>query len=155
MNWINKIFETIKGSEDLSDIKSSTLRDIINGNILTKKFIQKQYGLLGLIAILLFIYVDNRYFCERQVSEGIKLKQQLQDIKFESLTISSELTTLSRRTYVMNYINEKGLNLKESPYAPIVIAEPDPEKDKEIKKAKEEHQEATKKLKSDSTQVEE
>jgi len=55
----------------------------------------------------------------------------------------------------MNYINEKGLNLKESPYAPIVIAEPDPEKDKEIKKAKEEHQEATKKLKSDSTQVEE
>ena len=38
MNWINKIFETIKGSEDLSDIKSSTLRDIINGNILTKEY---------------------------------------------------------------------------------------------------------------------
>ncbi|MBP1638381.1 MAG: hypothetical protein H6Q18_1170 [Bacteroidetes bacterium] len=155
MSWFNKIIETIKGSEDFSDIKSSTLRDILNGSILKKKIIQKQYKLFILIAILLFFYVDNRFYCETQVSKEVKLKKELQDIKFESLTISAQLTTLSRRTYVMDYINAKGLNLKESPYAPVVIEEPNPEKDLEIKKEKEESQEATKKIKNDTTVVEE
>ena len=109
MSWFKKILETIKGSEDFSDIKSSTLRDILNGSILKKKFIQKHYGLFILIAFLIFVYIDNRFYCETQISKEVKLKQQLKDIKFESLTISAQLTTLNRRTYVMNYINEKGL----------------------------------------------
>ncbi|HNX87464.1 MAG TPA: FtsL-like putative cell division protein [Paludibacteraceae bacterium] len=155
MNWLKKISDTIKGSEDFSDIKSSTLRDILNGNILKKKFIQKHYALFILVAFLAFIYIDNRFYCETQVSREVKLKQQLKDIKYESLTISAQLTTLSRRTYVMNFINEKGLNLKESPYAPVIITEPDPEKDQELLLQKKEEQEATKKIENDTTIVEE
>ncbi len=155
MSWFKKILDAIKGSEDFSDIKSSTLRDILNGSILKKKFIQKHYGLFILISFLIFVYIDNRFYCETQISKEVKLKQQLKDIKFESLTISAQLTTLSRRTYVMNYINEKGLNLKESPYAPTIITEPDPEKDLEILKAKKEQQDASNKIKNDTTIVEE
>ena len=155
MSWFKKILDTIKGSEDFSDIKSSTLRDILNGSILKKKFIQKHYGLFILIAFLIFVYIDNRFYCETQISKEVKLKQQLKDIKFESLTISAQLTTLSRRTYVMNYINEKGLNLKESPTAPAIITEPDPEKDEEVLKAKKEQQDASNKIKNDTTVVEE
>ena len=136
MGFWNKIVELVKGNEDFSDIKSSTFRDVLNGNILSKKFIKKQYGLFLMIAVLAFIYVDNRYYCEKQISKEVKLKKELQDVKFESLTISAELTKLSRRTYVLDYIASKGLNLKESPYAPVVIEEPDPEKDETIKKAK-------------------
>ena len=155
MGFWNKIVELVKGNEDFSDIKSSTFRDVLNGNILSKKFIKKQYGLFLMIAVLAFIYVDNRYYCEKQISKEVKLKKELQDVKFESLTISAELTKLSRRTYVLDYIASKGLNLKESPYAPVVIEEPDPEKDETIKKAKEEHTAATDKVKSDSTLIEE
>jgi len=54
MSWFKKITDAIRGSEDFSDIKSSTLRDVLNGNILTKKFFQKQYGLLIMIAVLTF-----------------------------------------------------------------------------------------------------
>jgi len=107
------------------------------------------------LAVLALIYVDNRYYCEKQVSKEVKLKKELQDVKFESLTISAELTKLSRRTYVLDYINSKGLSLKESPYAPVVIEESDPEKDEATKKAKEEHKAATNKVKSDSTHIEE
>ena len=155
MGFWNKIVELVKGNEDFSDIKSSTFRVVLNGNILSKKFIKKQYGLFLMIAVLAFIYVDNRYYCEKQISKEVKLKKELQDVKFESLTISAELTKLSRRTYVLDYIASKGLNLKESPYAPVVIEEPDPEKDETIKKAKEEHKAATDKVKSDSTLIEE
>lgn len=133
MDRFYKILEAIFGAEAVAEIRSSKIRDFLNGNILQKKFIQKQYGLFALIAALIFIYIDNRYYCESQIAEEIKLKKELEDIKFESLTISAELTTLSRRSYVMNYINEKELTLKESPVAPIVITTPGEKNEKALK----------------------
>lgn len=129
MNWFNKILEVIIGSEELSELKSSKFRDFLNGNILKKRFIQKQYGLFALSSVLIFIYINNRYACEVQIAQEVKLKKELQDIKFESLTISAQLTTLGRRTYVLDYIAEKGMNLKESAIAPIVITVPGEEND--------------------------
>lgn len=108
-----------------------------------------------LIAVLAVFYIDNRYFCEKQIAEEVRLKKELQDIKFESLTISAQLTTLGRRTYVLDYINSKGLDLKESAIAPVVIEEPDLAKEEELKKAKEEHKQATERIINDTTQNEE
>lgn len=155
MSFWNKIIETIKGNEDFSELKSSSFRDFLNGNILNKNFVRKQFKLMLLLAFLAFIYIDNRYFCEKQITEEVKLKKELQDIKFESLTISAKVTTLGRRTYVLDYINSKGLDLKESANAPVVIEEPDLKKEEELKKAKEEHNKATEKIKQDTTQNEE
>lgn len=121
MSWIKKIAEAIIGSEDLSDLKSSSVRDILNGNILTKRFIQKQYGLLLLIAVLAFLYVDNRYYCETQLAKEIELKKKIQDVKYESLTISAELMQLSRQSNVLKMINERGVNLIRTTTPPIVI----------------------------------
>ncbi len=121
MSWIKKIAEAIIGSEDLSDLKSSSVRDILNGNILTKRFFQKQYGLLLLIAVLAFLYVDNRYYCETQLAKEIELKKKIQDVKYESLTISAELMQLSRQSNVLKMINERGVNLIRTSTPPIVI----------------------------------
>ena len=123
MSWIKKIAEAIKGSEDFSDIKSSTVRDILNGNILTKRFFQKQYGLMIMIAVLLFMYVDNRYYCETQLAKEIRLKKEIQDLKYESMTISAELMTISRQSNVMNTVNSRGLNLETTTTPPIVITD--------------------------------
>jgi len=40
MSFFKRLVDNIKGNEDFNDLKSSTLRDIINGNILTKKFLK-------------------------------------------------------------------------------------------------------------------
>jgi len=121
MTWFKKIVTDIKGSEDFSDIKSSSLRDVLNGNILTKKFFQKQYGLLIMIVVLGFMYIDNRYYCETQIKRENQLQKQLKDIKYESLTISAELMEISRRSNVLKMINDKGLNLIEATEPPIKI----------------------------------
>jgi len=121
MSWFKKIVDAVRGSEDFSDIKSSTVRDILNGNILTKKFFQKQYGLIIMIAVLVFLYVDNRYQCENQQAREIELKKKIQDVKYESLTISAELMEISRQSNVMKKVNESGLPLVESTTPPIVI----------------------------------
>lgn len=128
MGWLNKIATSIKGNEDFSDIKSSTLRDVINGNILSKKFLQKQYGLLIMIAILIFLYVDNRYYCETQLAKTIELKSKIKDVKYESLTISSQLMRISRQSNIIMMLNEKGIQLDESNTPPVTIEEPTEEK---------------------------
>lgn len=155
MGFWSKIKESINKNEVISELRSSSFRDFLNGNILNKNFVRKQFRLMLLLAILAFFYIDNRYYCEKQIAEEVNLKQQLQDIKFESLTISAQLTTLGRRTYVLDYINEKGLELKESAIAPVIIEEPDLKKEEAIIKAKEDHQKATEKIKQDTTQNEE
>jgi len=121
MSWIKKIAEAIKGSEDFSDIKSSTARDILNGNILTKKFFKKQYGLLAMIAVLALLYVDNRYYCETQLLKEIRLKKEILDLKYEALTLSADLMTISRQSNVLNNVNSSGLKLIETYTPPIVI----------------------------------
>ena len=121
MSWFKKITDAIRGSEDFSDIKSSTLRDVLNGNILTKKFFQKQYGLLIMIAVLTFFYVDNRYYCETQLAKEIEMKKKIMDAKYESLTISAELMQISRQSNVFKMVNDSGLNLIETISPPIVI----------------------------------
>ena len=121
MEWFKKFVDGIKGSEDFSDIKSSSLRDILNGNILTKKIIQKQYLLLIIIVVLGFMYIDNRYYCETRMNKENQLQTQLKEIKYESLTISAKLMEISRRSNVLKMVNEKGLNLIEATEPPIRI----------------------------------
>jgi hypothetical protein len=121
--WLKKIINGIVGSEDFSDIKSSSVRDILNGNILTKRFIQKQYGLIIMIAIFAFLYVDNRYYCETQLAKEVELKKSIQDLKYESLTNSAELMQLSRQSTVLQMINDRGVNLIQTATPPIVISD--------------------------------
>jgi len=121
MSWIKKITDAIVGSEDFSDIKSSSVRDILNGNILTKRFIQKQYGLIFMIAVLAFLYVDNRFYCETQLAKEIDLKKKILDVKYESLTNSAELMKISRQTNVLEMINSRGVTLIQTATPPIVI----------------------------------
>jgi len=128
ISFLKKIINAIRGSEDFSDIKSSTIRDIINGNILTKNFLLKQYGLLIMIAALTFLYVDNRFYCETQLAKEIDLKKKIQDVKYESLTISAELMEISRQSNVMNKVNESGINLIQSTTPPILIEDSIPKK---------------------------
>lgn len=123
MSWFKKMAEAIKGSEDFSDIKSSTVRDILNGDIFSKKIFKKQTKLMIMIALLMFAYVDNRFSCERQLATEIELKKKIQDVKYESLTISAELMKISRQTSVLNMINKRGVDLVQTSTPPIVIAD--------------------------------
>lgn len=125
MSWIQKTIGSIKENESLKDFNlskvSEILRDILNGNILTNKSFRRQYGLIIMISVLMFLYVGNRYACEAQLAREIELKKDIQDVKYESLTISAELIKLSRRSNVLKMINERGINIVEMKTPPVII----------------------------------
>jgi len=121
MSWFSNIVSTVKGSEDFSDIKTSSVRDFLNGNIFIKKFMRKQYRLILLIALLAFIYIGNRYYCESQIKKAEQLESQLTDLQYLSLPVSAELLQLSRKSTVQTKIAQHNLDLKESETPPIYL----------------------------------
>lgn len=121
MGFFRKIAVWIKNNEDLAELRSSTLRDVLNGNVLTRRFIRKQYLLLGLLVVIAIFYNDNRYSSEKQITRISELKKQIQDAKYESLTISAELVEITRRSSIEQLLKEKGLPLTTGTNPPIVI----------------------------------
>lgn len=82
-----------------------------------------------MIAFLLFMYIDNRYYCETQMIKVIEMKKKIQDVKYESLTISAQLMELNRQSNIQNMVRERGLNLQETDTPPMVIKDSTETKD--------------------------
>jgi len=121
MSFVKNIIDKIRQSEDLSDIRSSSVRDILNGNFLTKKFFRRQYLLIILLVVLSIVYIDNRYSSEKQIAYAASLKKNIQDAKYESLTISAELMEISRQSNIFRLMQSKGMKLKPGNTPPIVV----------------------------------
>lgn len=121
MPVFKKIADRIRQSEDLSELKSISVRDILNGNILTRKFFRKQYPLIALMVFLSIFYIDNRYSSEKQITGITELKRKIQDAKYESLTISAELMEISRQSNILLLLQSKGMDLRPGATPPIVV----------------------------------
>ncbi len=116
-DFINKI----RNHEDFADIRTNTIRDILNGNILTKKIIRKQYLLMLLLVVLIFFYINNRYMSEKQITKIASLKKEIVDLKYESLTISAELMEITKQSNILKLMEQKGMTLKPGDTPPIVL----------------------------------
>ena len=72
-----------------------TFKSIMGGDILAHKFLRRQTNLVILIVILTILYIDNRYTSQQELIEIDRLKKELTDIKYDALTISSDLKEIS------------------------------------------------------------
>lgn len=99
--------------------KRFSLLYILGGGILKEDFIVKHTRMIVLVVILIFFFIGNRYTCMQKLREIDRLQQQLRDVKFEHLSISSELTGNSRPSQIEQLVEEQGVELegaKTPPY---------------------------------------
>lgn len=92
---------------------------ILGGGILKEDFIMRHTRLIGLVVILVFFFIGNRYTCMQKLRDIDLLQQKLRDVRFEALSISSELTGNSRQSQIELLIEEQGIDLegaKTPPY---------------------------------------
>ena len=100
-------------------VKKLSLLYVLGGGILNEDFIVKHTRMIVLIVILMFFFIGNRYTCMQKLREIDRLQQQLRDVRFEALSISSELTGNSRQSQIELLIEEQGVELegaKTPPY---------------------------------------
>ena len=100
-----------------------TWKSILGGDILAHDFFKRQVTLLCLIVGLTIVYIDNRYSSQRELIEIDNLKKELTDIRYDALTISSELTERSRQSKIEVYISENGTHLETADQPPFIIKE--------------------------------
>jgi cell division protein FtsL len=102
--------------------KKNVLSHILGGGILTEDFVKQQSGLLILIVVLILFFISNRYSCMKKLTEIENLKTKLQDVKYEHLVISTELTSNSRQSQIEEMLTVKGVGLRSSKAAVYKIS---------------------------------
>ncbi len=112
--------------EEASDSSNFTLRKILGGDILTAQIIRRQIWLVILIVFFVIIYISNRYSIQNDLLELNKLQTELQDMKYKSLSTSSQITEKSRESNVLDMLkNNKDSILHIASQPPYIINVPE------------------------------
>jgi len=98
---------------NLKEIRKNTMH-VLSGSILTTDFFLKNTRFIFVIFIIIILYISNRYSCISKMAEIQSLERELKDVKYESLSISTELTSISRQSQVQSLIEKNGVELKAS-----------------------------------------
>jgi len=83
----------------------------LQGKILTEDFIVKQSNLLFLIFCLILLFISNRYYCSKKMTEMDKLQKELIYLGKVQESLTSRLTELSWQLKIEESLKEKGIEL--------------------------------------------
>ena len=94
--------------------KSLSLRDLLDGNILTRKAVLKQSRFILLLVLIAFISIANRNHAEKKVIELNRLQRDVKELRARWISTSSELVKVSRQSEVRQLVNSYNLGLEEN-----------------------------------------
>jgi len=94
--------------------KSLSLRDLVDGNILTRKAVLKQSRFILLLVMIAFISIANRNHAEKKVIELNHLQRDVKELRARWISTSSELVKVSRQSEVRQLVNSYDLGLDEN-----------------------------------------
>jgi hypothetical protein len=101
--------------------KRLTLLYVLGGGILKEDVIVKHMKLIIFIVLLVFVYIGNRYTCMRKLRDIDRLQRELRDVRFEALSVTSELTGSRRQSQIESLVEEFGLSLSISAPPPYEL----------------------------------
>lgn len=101
--------------------KRASIKELLDGTILTRKSIVKQLPFVLFLTFLAALYIGNRYHAEKVVRDLTKLQQEVKDLRAESITNAAELMFISKQSEVVKMVKAANLDLEESVKPPIKI----------------------------------
>ncbi len=113
--------EFIEEKQEPKVSRFGSIKDLLDGSLIANDFIVKQLPYIVFLVALAFIYIANRYHAEKVVRTSIELSKEINELRAEAITTSSELMFISKQSEVAKLIEERGLGLKESVEPPRKI----------------------------------
>lgn len=95
-------------------MKKGDVKDILSGDVLKKGWFRRQYKLILLIFGLLFMYIYAGYQGQRQQKRLNDLQKELQDARFEQLTINAQLVEQTRQSTIAAQLKAMGSTIEEN-----------------------------------------
>ncbi len=103
--------------------KSLSFRDLLDGNVLTRKAVLKQSRFILLLVLIAFLSIANRNHAEKTVIHLNSLQSEVKELRARSISTSSELVTISRQSEVKHLVNTYELGLEENLEPPKKLIE--------------------------------
>ena len=94
--------------------KSLSFRDLLDGNVLTRKSVLKQSRFILLLVMIAFFSIANRNHAEKTVIQLNRLQSDVKEMRAKSISISSDLVKISRQSEVVRLVNRYNLGLEEN-----------------------------------------
>ena len=94
--------------------KDFSLRDLLDGNVLTRKAVLKQSRFILLLVLIAFLSIANRNHAEKTVIQLNRLQSDVKELRARSISTSSELVAISRQSEVKQLVNRYELGLEEN-----------------------------------------
>jgi hypothetical protein len=94
--------------------KAFSFRDLLDGNVLTRKAVLRQSRFILLLVVIAFFSIANRNHAEKTVIRLNQLQDDVKELRAKSITISSDLVRISRQSEVVRLVNRYGLELEEN-----------------------------------------
>ena len=113
--------EFIDIEESKKSSKKGSLKDVLDGSLLIRENVVKQFPYIFFLALLALIYIGNRYHAEKLKRNITKLQKEQKDLRSESITTKSQLMFMSKQTQVAKEVKRRGLELEESTEPPQKI----------------------------------
>ena len=113
--------EFIDQKTEQKEIRRTSLREILDGSVLTREKVVRQLPFVLFITFLLILYIGNRYQTEKVIRQTLMLQTQLKELRAESISMASELENLSRQSQVSRLVEQKSLGLVESQDPPVKL----------------------------------
>ena len=103
--------------------KTFSFRDLLDGNVLTRKAVLRQSRFILLLVLIAFISIANRNHAEKTVIRLNQLQGDVKELRAKSITISSDLVRISRQSEVVRLVNRYELELEENLEPPKKLIE--------------------------------
>jgi len=116
-----KTAEFVDNQQEKSELKITSVRDLITGAILTRTAVLRQLPFILFLVFMAIIYISNRYHAEKITRQTIELQEELNELRAHYTSTASELMFLSRQSQVLRLVEENNLGLKESRVPPKKI----------------------------------
>jgi len=113
--------EQESGQDSSKSSRPNPVRSFLDGTMLTRDIIMKQFPFVIFITLLGIIYIANRYSAEKIVRKTQIIQNELKELRAEQISITSELMQLSQQSEVYKLVSQNELGLNESIEPPKTI----------------------------------
>jgi chromatin segregation and condensation protein Rec8/ScpA/Scc1 (kleisin family) len=107
------------------DIPASKTKEyigmLLSGSILTRTEVRRVYPYLLMIAFLMLLYISSLFRMQQLHRREIELTRQVKELRAVSLELSAQRMNATRRSFIMDEVERRGIPLQESLTAPKII----------------------------------
>ena len=116
-----KNVEFVDSKKESAELGVRSIRDVLNGSLLTRGLILKNIVFIIWLTFLGFVYIGNSYHAEKVARSINRLQREVKDLRAESLTTAAGLMNVSRQSVVQQMVRYNRLEVKESVEPPYKI----------------------------------